>query len=57
MNATIQMEGVNTSAQTPWVAFTAAVTVATSKRDQIAMVRVILFDTIAFPGMAITFFS
>ena len=48
MNATIQMEGVNKCAQTPWVAFTAVVTVATSERDQIASVRVILFNTIAF---------
>ena len=49
MNATIQMEGVNKCAQTPWVAFTAAATVATSERDQIAVVRVILFDIIAIP--------
>jgi len=41
MNATLQTEGVNKCAATPWVASTAAVTMATSKMDQIAMVRVI----------------
>ena len=43
MNATIQMEGVNKCAQTPWVVSTAAVTMATGKRDQIAVVRVIMY--------------
>ena len=41
MNATLQTEGVNKCAAIPWVASTAAVTMATSKMDQIAMVRVI----------------
>ena len=50
MNATLQMEGVNKCAQTSWVASTAAVTTATScsKMDQVAMVRVILFNTLTF---------
>ena len=45
MNATLQMEGVNKCAQTPWVASTAAVTMATCERDQIAVVRVIMYLT------------
>ena len=41
MNATLQMEGVNKCAQTSWMVFSAAVVLATSKMDQIALVRVI----------------
>ena len=50
MNATLQMEGVNKCALTSWVASTAAVTTATScsKMDQVAVVRVILFNTLTF---------
>ena len=53
MNATLQMEGVNKCAQTSWVVFSAAVVLATScsKMDQIALVRVILFNTLTLPDL------
>lgn len=51
MNATLQMEGVNKCAQTSWEVFSAAVVLATSKMDQIALVRVILFNTLTLPDL------
>lgn len=51
MNATLQMEGVNKCAQTSWVVFSAAVVLATSKMDQIALVRVIIFNTLTLPDL------
>ena len=51
MNATLQMEGVNKCAQTSWAVFSAAVVLATSKMDQIALVRVILFNTLTLPDL------
>lgn len=51
MNATLQMGGVNKCAQTSWEVFSAAVVLATSKMDQIALVRVILFNTLTLPDL------